>query len=126
MIVANTTISRPGVARHALAGEAGGLSGAALFPLATTMLAHTFLRVEGRFPLVGVGGIGGAADALAKIEAGATLLQLYSALVFQGPALIGAILRGLSRAVEPGGAGSLAAMVGGAAKERARDFIPAG
>ena len=62
------------------------------------MLARTYLRVEGAFPLVGVGGIDGAEAALTKLRAGATLLQLYSALVFEGPALVGRILTGLSAA----------------------------
>jgi dihydroorotate dehydrogenase len=59
------------------------------------MLAQTFLRVEEQFPLVGVGGVDSAEAALAKIEAGATLVQLYSALVYEGPALVARIKRGL-------------------------------
>jgi dihydroorotate dehydrogenase len=97
MIVSNTTITRPGAIAARRAGlEAGGLSGRPLFDLSTRMLAATFLRVERQFPLVGVGGIEDAATALAKIEAGASLVQLYSALVFQGPGLVGAIKRGLA------------------------------
>jgi dihydroorotate dehydrogenase len=96
MIVSNTTITRPGAIATRRAGlEPGGLSGRPLFDLSTSILAETFLRVERQFPLVGVGGIENAATALAKIEAGATLIQLYSALVFQGPGLVGAIKRGL-------------------------------
>jgi dihydroorotate dehydrogenase len=97
MIVSNTTITRPKTLRDTgLAGETGGLSGRPLFDLSTQMLAQTYLRVEGRFPLVGVGGIDSAETAFAKIEAGATLLQLYSALVFKGPGLVREILRGLA------------------------------
>ena len=59
------------------------------------MLAQTFLRVEGQFPLIGVGGVDSAEAALAKIEAGATLVQLYSALVYEGPGLVARIKRGL-------------------------------
>jgi dihydroorotate dehydrogenase len=100
MIVSNTTVSRPETLRSPLAREAGGLSGAPLFDLSTRMLAETYLRVEGQFPLVGVGGVGGPETALAKIEAGASLVQLYSALVYEGPALVERILRGLVAALE--------------------------
>jgi dihydroorotate dehydrogenase len=95
MIVTNTTISRPLTLRSPLAGESGGLSGAPLFDLSTRMLAQTFLRVEGQFPLIGVGGVDSAEAALAKIEAGATLVQFYSALVYEGPNLVTRIKRGL-------------------------------
>ena len=94
MIVANTTLARPASLRSKLASESGGLSGAPLFELSTRILARTFLRVEGQFPLIGVGGIDSPEAALAKIEAGATLLQLYTALVYEGPGLIGRIKRG--------------------------------
>jgi len=95
MIVSNTTISRPTTLLSLFAKESGGLSGAPLFDLSTRMLAQTFLRVEGQFPLIGVGGVDSAEAALAKIEAGATLVQLYSALVYEGPALVARIKRGL-------------------------------
>ncbi|HEY8125695.1 MAG TPA: quinone-dependent dihydroorotate dehydrogenase [Methylocystis sp.] len=95
MIVSNTTVSRPLTLRSPLAKESGGLSGAPLFDLSTRMLAQTYLRVEGQFPLIGVGGIDSADAALAKIEAGATLVQLYSALVYAGPGLVTRIKRGL-------------------------------
>ncbi len=77
MIVGNTTISRPGSLRERdKAREAGGLSGRPLFKLSTRMLAETFVRAEGAFPLIGAGGIDSGATAIAKIKAGATLLQL--------------------------------------------------
>jgi dihydroorotate dehydrogenase len=95
MIVGNTTISRPATLQSPQAREAGGLSGKPLFLLSTRMLAETFVRVEGAFPLVGVGGIEKASDAVAKLRAGATLLQLYTALVFRGIGLVGEIKRGL-------------------------------
>ncbi|MFO1101634.1 MAG: quinone-dependent dihydroorotate dehydrogenase [Methylocystis sp.] len=95
MIVSNTTISRPLTLRSPSAKESGGLSGAPLFDLSTRMLAQTFLRVDGQFPLIGVGGVDSAEAALAKIEAGATLVQLYSALVYEGPRLVARINRGL-------------------------------
>ena len=85
MIVGNTTVARPAWLRdQATAQEAGGLSGRPLFALATRMLAETYVRVEGAFPLVGVGGIDSGATALAKIRAGACLVQVYCALVFRG------------------------------------------
>ena len=100
MIVGNTTMARPAWLRdQATAREAGGLSGRPLFALATRMLAETYVRVEGAFPLIGVGGIDSGATALAKIRAGACLVQLYSALVFRGLALVGEIKRELSDAL---------------------------
>jgi dihydroorotate dehydrogenase len=94
MIVSNTTISRPATLASPFAKETGGLSGKPLFALSTHMLAQTFLRVDGQFPLIGVGGIDSAETARAKIEAGATLVQIYSALVYEGPGLVGRIKSG--------------------------------
>ncbi len=92
MIVGNTTIGRPPSLRdQATAKELGGLSGKPLFPLSTRMLAETYLRAEGAFPLVGAGGIDSGAAALAKFKAGASLVQLYSALIYRGLGLIGEI-----------------------------------
>ncbi|WP_442754424.1 quinone-dependent dihydroorotate dehydrogenase [Methylocystis sp. JAN1] len=119
MIVSNTTISRPDTLRSPLAREAGGLSGRPLFPLSTYMLAQTYLRVEGQFPLVGVGGVDSAETALAKIEAGATLAQLYSALVYEGPGLVSRVKRGLLEALR-GDNTTLAALTGRRAAEFAR------
>lgn len=97
LIISNTTISRPSSLRDDAARETGGLSGRPLFALSTRMLAAAFLRVEGQFPLIGAGGIDNADAAFAKLEAGASLLQLYTGLIFEGPALIGEIKRGLLR-----------------------------
>jgi len=117
MIVSNTTVSRPdSLHDQATATEIGGLSGAPLFALSTQMLAQTWLRVEGQFPLIGVGGIGSAEAAIAKIEAGASLLQLYTALALQGPALIANIKRGLSAYLQSRHQ-PLAACVGSAATD---------
>jgi dihydroorotate dehydrogenase len=89
MIVSNTTVMRPPTLRdRAHSIEQGGLSGRPLFRLATRMLAETYVRVEGQFPLVGVGGIDSGAAALAKIKAGASLVQLYTGLVFRGLRLV--------------------------------------
>jgi dihydroorotate dehydrogenase len=95
MIVSNTTTQRPAPLRSPHAKEAGGLSGAPLFALSTRLLAQVFLRVEGQFPLIGVGGVDSPEAALAKLEAGATLVQLYTALIFDGPSLAPRIKRGL-------------------------------
>jgi len=91
MIVSNTTISRPAGLRDDAAAQAGGLSGRPLFRLSTRMLAETFVRVEGRFSLIGVGGIDSGAAAFAKIKAGASLVQLYTGLVYRGLNLVAAI-----------------------------------
>ncbi|MCA0399991.1 MAG: quinone-dependent dihydroorotate dehydrogenase [Proteobacteria bacterium] len=113
MIVSNTTVSRPTSLRETtLATQTGGLSGKPLFALSTRVLAKTFLRLERQFPLIGVGGISSGAEACAKIAAGASLIQLYSALVFQGPALIGEIKRALLEALAREDASSPAALVG--------------
>ena len=113
MIVCNTTISRPASLRAVeKAREAGGLSGRPLFKLSTRMLAETFVRAEGAFPLIGVGGIDSGAAAIAKVKAGATLLQLYSALVYRGIGLVAEIKADLTAAVKRANRGSLAAMIG--------------
>ncbi len=88
IIVGNTTLSRPGSLRSERRGETGGLSGGPLTALSTEVLRKTAQRVERQFPLVGCGGIGSGADAYAKIRAGATLVQLYSAMVYDGPPVI--------------------------------------
>lgn len=112
LIVSNTTLARPATLRGAAAKEAGGLSGAPLLRRSTWMLAEAFRRMEGAMPLVGVGGISSGADALAKIRAGATLVELYSALVFEGPGLVTKILTGLSDAVIKEGNSSLTPFIG--------------
>jgi dihydroorotate dehydrogenase len=92
MVVGNTTLMRPASLRdHTRAMEQGGLSGRPLFRLATRMLAETYVRVEDQFPLVGVGGIDSGAAAFAKIKAGATLVQVYTGLIFRGVGLVSAI-----------------------------------
>ncbi|MGA7385740.1 MAG: quinone-dependent dihydroorotate dehydrogenase [Methylocella sp.] len=97
LIVSNTTVSRPATLRDLSANEPGGLSGRPLFALSTQMLAATFLRAENQFPLIGVGGVDSAETAFAKIEAGASLVQLYTSFVFKGLALAGGIKCGLVR-----------------------------
>jgi len=116
MIVGNTTIGRPPSLRDRNAKEAGGLSGKPLFPLSTRMLAETYLRVEGAFPLIGAGGIDSGAAALRKFRAGASLVQLYSALVYRGLGLVGEIKSELVKALTRGPAKSLSELVGVDAK----------
>jgi dihydroorotate dehydrogenase len=98
MIVGNTTLMRPSSLRdQARAVEPGGLSGRPLFRLSTRMLAETYVRVERQFPLIGVGGIDSGAAAFAKIKAGASLIQLYTGLVFRGLKLVADIKADLMR-----------------------------
>jgi dihydroorotate dehydrogenase len=89
LICTNTTIDRAAVGGHRHAREAGGLSGKPLFGKATAVLRGMAARLGGRIPLVGVGGIVSGGDAAAKIDAGATLVQVYSGMIYRGPALIG-------------------------------------
>jgi len=95
IIVSNTTLSREGL-RSSLAAEQGGLSGQPLMALSTRVLARVHLLTQGSVPLIGVGGVHDAASALLKIRAGASLVQLYSALVYRGPRLVADILSGLA------------------------------
>lgn len=125
MIVSNTTVARPPSLRErGKAQEAGGLSGRPLFKLSTRMLAETFVRAEGAFPLVGAGGIDSGAAAIAKIKAGATLLQLYTGLVYRGLRLVSEIKSDLVAAVKRGNRGSLAALVGVDAAEITAESWP--
>ena len=109
--MSNTTISRPALA-SAHAGETGGLSGAPLRDLAQQRLRDFRKATGGELPLVGVGGIATAADAWARIRAGASLVQLYSAMVYGGPGLPRQIVRGLERLMRRDGFASIAEAVG--------------
>jgi dihydroorotate dehydrogenase len=125
MIVCNTTISRPGSLRaRDKAGEPGGLSGRPLFKLSTRMLAETFVRAEGAFPLIGVGGIDSGPAAIAKIKAGATLLQLYTGLAYRGIGLLSEIKTDIAAAIKRGHRDSLASMVGVDAAEMTAESWP--
>ncbi len=88
IIIGNTTLCRPASLKSDRRAETGGLSGAPLTALSTDVLRKTAQRVERQFPLIGCGGVGSGADAYAKIRAGATLVQLYSAMVYEGPPII--------------------------------------
>jgi dihydroorotate dehydrogenase len=115
IIATNTTIARDGLTgRHA--AQAGGLSGRPLFARSTRVLARLFVETGAAMPLIGVGGIGSADDAWAKIEAGATAVQLYTALGFRGLSLVGQIARGLDARLSREGLDGVADAVGRAAQ----------
>ncbi len=111
IIATNTTLSREGL-KSAHAGEAGGLSGAPLFEKSTRVLARLSQLTEGQLPLVGVGGISSAEEAYAKIRAGASSVQLYTAMVYQGLSLAARIARGLDGLLARDGFTSVAEAVG--------------
>lgn len=111
LVVSNTTISRPALRSHH-AGETGGLSGAPLRDLATQRLRDFRKATGGAIPLVGVGGIATAEHAWERIRAGASLVQLYSAMVYEGPGLGARIVRGLDALMKRDGFASIAEAVG--------------
>jgi dihydroorotate dehydrogenase len=111
LIVSNTTVSRPALkSRHA--NEAGGLSGKPLKPLALESLRRFRRASGGEIPLIGVGGIADADDAWERICAGASLVQLYSAMVFQGPGIARALASGLLERLDRNGFANIAEAVG--------------
>ena len=111
LIISNTTISRPALlSRHA--GEAGGLSGAPLRDMAQQRLVDFRKASGGQIPLIGVGGIATAQDAYARIRAGASLVQIYSALVYQGPGLARKINKLLDRLLRADGFGNITDAIG--------------
>ncbi len=112
LIVSNTTIARPPSLKSAQAKEQGGLSGAPLLAPSTRILREMRRRVSPRLTLVGVGGIANGADAYAKIRAGASLVQLYSALAYEGPGLVARIKRDLLACLARDGFARVADAVG--------------
>lgn len=110
IIVSNTTLSRPAL-RSPHAGEAGGLSGAPLFEPSTQVLRQFHAAAEGRIALIGVGGVGSGEAAYAKIRAGASAVQLYSAMVYRGPGLVSRIARDLAARLKADGFLSVAEAV---------------
>jgi dihydroorotate dehydrogenase len=114
LIISNTTISRPASLRSANGQQPGGLSGAPLFERSTEMLARAARLAQGRLVLIGCGGVRTGADALAKIKAGASLVQVYTEFAYAGPALIPRLKRELAAAVRLEGFGSVAEAVGAA------------
>ena len=111
LIVSNTTTARDGLVSHHR-GEAGGLSGRPLFAPSTALLAEMYRFTGGRIPLVGVGGVATGADAYAKVRAGASLVQLYTALAYRGPGLVGRIKADLAAHLAADGLAHVADAVG--------------
>ncbi len=112
IIATNTTVSRAGVERHPRATEAGGLSGAPLEPLATAVVGRVFARAAGRLAVIGCGGIMGPEDAYAKVRAGASLLQVYTGLVYEGPGFVARLHAGLAELLARDGFTTLSEAVG--------------
>jgi len=112
LIIGNTTVARPASLSARDRAEAGGLSGAPLFGPSTALLRAVARLTAGRLTLIGTGGIASGADAYAKIRAGASAVQLYSALVYHGPALVTAIKRDLARRLRADGFATVAEAVG--------------
>jgi dihydroorotate dehydrogenase len=112
LIVSNTTIARAAGLRSRHRGEAGGLSGKPLMAPSTALLGEIYRQTRGKVPLIGTGGIASGADAYAKIRAGASLVQLYTALVYQGPGLIRRIKDDLAESLRRDGFASLEEAVG--------------
>jgi len=112
LIISNTTIARPESLRGAAKGEAGGLSGAPLFQRSTDVLRAVRRLAGDRLVLVGAGGVSSGAEAYAKIRAGATLVQLYTAFAYAGPALVGEIKRELAGLLARDGFARVADAVG--------------
>jgi dihydroorotate dehydrogenase len=116
IVVSNTTIAHREGLRSKFRSESGGLSGQPLFAPATAVLADVYRRTRGRILLIGVGGIASGNDAYEKIRAGATLLQLYTALIYRGPGLIARIKRELAARLRAEGFVDVADAVGSAVR----------
>ncbi len=113
VIATNTTVGRDGLnGRRSLWSMSGGLSGAPLRGTATEIIRHIYRQTQGCLPIVGVGGVNSANTALEKIRAGASLVQVYTGLIYQGPGLVKLINRGLARKLDEFGVSNLAQLVG--------------
>lgn len=112
LIVSNTTLDRPETLRAPDRGESGGLSGAPLKDRAEAALIAAAEAAQGRLPVIGVGGIASGADAYRRIRLGASAVQLYSALIFEGPGLVGRIKRDLARRLRADGFSTVSEAVG--------------
>jgi len=112
IIATNTTVARPPTLTDPKAGEQGGLSGQPLFEPSTRVLADFYRLTRGRMPLIGVGGVASGAQAYAKIRAGASLVQLYTALVFDGPGIVTRVKRELAECLLRDGFATVADAVG--------------
>ena len=126
LIVSNTTLARVGLKSGAVTEESGGLSGAPLFERSTIVLAKAYTRLEGKVPLVGVGGVHDAETAWQKIEAGASLVQLYTGLIYEGPTLPKTILMGMRKMLDREKVSSIKQVCGRRVDDWAkRDFLKA-
>jgi dihydroorotate dehydrogenase len=112
IVATNTTIARPGDPSHPVYKETGGLSGKPLRQRSTEMIRHIYQRTEGKIPIIGVGGIFNAEDAWEKTTAGASLVQIYTGLVYEGPAIAREICDGLTERLGEHGFKSLTEAVG--------------
>ena len=120
-IATNTTITRPNLANDPLAHQSGGLSGRPLKSLSTEIIRKLYSHLQGNVPIIGVGGIENADDAWDKLVAGADLIQVYTVLIYTGPCVVQAILRGLAERVQASGLPTLAEAVA-QAREQSSDI----
>jgi dihydroorotate dehydrogenase len=125
IVVSNTTLARDGLKNASFGRKTGGLSGRPLFARSTRMLARVYQLTEGKLPLIGVGGIDSGETALTKIAAGASLIQIYTGLVFEGLGLIERVKQALLSAIERAKADSLAPLIGTRAEEWASRNVAA-
>jgi len=119
VIATNTTVTRPGLAEEPLAAQTGGLSGRPLKPLSTEIIRKLYAQLQGNVPIIGVGGIENADDAWEKLVAGADLIQVYTGLIYEGPCIVQAIVRGLAERLHASGGNNLTEAVAHARKQRA-------
>ncbi len=124
IVISNTTLARDDLRDQTLIREAGGLSGRPAFLRTTRMLARVYRLTKGKLPLIGVGGIDSGEAALAKIEAGASLIQLYTGLVFEGPGLIARIKQTLMDAMARENCETLEPLIGRRASDWAEAKLP--
>ena len=117
LIISNTTVARDGVAESHYADEAGGVSGTPLFDASTDMLRAVYRASGGKLTLIGVGGVASAAQAYAKIRAGASLVQLYTGLVYEGPGMVARMKRDLAAALRADGFTDIEQAIGSDMKE---------
>ena len=118
IIATNTTITRPGLEQESQSHQTGGLSGRPLKPLATEIIRKLYARLQGKVPIIGVGGIETADDAWEKLVAGADLVQIYTTLIYQGPDIVSEIVRGLAERMQQSGCRSLPEAVQKARQQR--------
>jgi dihydroorotate dehydrogenase len=112
LVATNTTLARPITLRSPARGESGGLSGAPLRERSTAIIRHVHRSTGGRLPIIGVGGVFGARDVLAMLRAGASLVQVYTGLIYEGPLLARRLSRDLSRLLDEQGLTSIESIIG--------------